>query len=219
MTDSDKFRGLYAITDNRLCPAEQILQQVEAALTGGAKIIQFRDKQQNHRSSCAEQVHALLKLCEQYRALLIMNDDMELGLATKALGVHLGREDTPVSEARERLGREAVIGVSCYNRLELAIDAAENGADYVAFGRFFPSLTKPEAVAADPSLLISAKQKISKPLVAIGGITHENGAQLIAAGADMLAVIQALFGEADIEAASRRLSALFTPQESNNEPF
>ncbi|MCG8486898.1 MAG: thiamine phosphate synthase [Chromatiales bacterium] len=218
MTDTDRYRGLYAITDSRLCPPERILQQVEAALTGGARIIQYRDKRQD-RSGCTEQVRSILKLCERFNALLIINDDIELALATKAHGVHLGREDATLAEARERLGPTAVIGVSCYNRLELASEAADKGADYVAFGRFFPSRTKPEAISADPELLVSARQKIRKPLVAIGGITHENGAQLIAAGADMLAVIQAVFGEPDIEAASRRLSALFSPQEKNNESF
>ncbi|MCG7920757.1 MAG: thiamine phosphate synthase [Candidatus Thiodiazotropha lotti] len=218
MTDTDRYRGLYAITDSRLCPPERIVQQVEAALTGGARIIQYRDKRQE-RAGSTEQVREILMLCERANALLIINDDIELALASKAHGVHLGREDTTLSEARERLGPTAVIGVSCYNRLELASEAAENGADYVAFGRFFPSRTKPDAVSAEPELLVSARQTIRKPLVAIGGISHENGAQLIAAGADMLAVIEAVFGQPDVEAASRRLSALFSPQENNNESF
>jgi thiamine-phosphate pyrophosphorylase len=212
MKNKERFQGLYAITDSKLCPPEEILPQVEAALAGGARIIQYRDKRQD-RASCAEQVRGILKLCERSDAQLIINDDIELALATRAHGVHLGREDCAMSKARERLGSSAIIGVSCYNRLELATEAADQGADYVAFGRFFPSLTKPEAVAADPSLLVSAKQKISLPLVAIGGITHENGGQLIAAGADMLAVIQAVFGQPDVEVASRRLTALFSPQE------
>ncbi|MCG7913345.1 MAG: thiamine phosphate synthase [Candidatus Thiodiazotropha weberae] len=218
MSETDRYRGLYAITDSRLCPPERILQQVEAALTGGARIIQYRDKRQQ-RTGCEMQVREILKLCERANALLIINDDIELALASKAHGVHLGREDATLSEARARLGPTAVIGVSCYNRLELASEAAEKGADYVAFGRFFPSRTKPDAVSADPELLASARETIRKPLVAIGGITHENGAQLIAAGADMLAVIEAVFGQPDIEAASRRLSALFSPQENNNESF
>ncbi|MEJ2621051.1 MAG: thiamine phosphate synthase [Candidatus Thiodiazotropha sp.] len=212
MKNKQIFQGLYAITDYKLCPPEKILPQVEAALAGGARIIQYRDKRQD-RSRCAEQVRSILKLCKRSSAQLIINDDIELALATRAHGVHLGHEDSALTEARERLGSSAIIGISCYNRLELAMEAADQGADYVAFGRFFPSLTKPEAVAADPSLLVAAKQKISLPLVAIGGITHENGGQLIAAGADMLAVIQAVFGQPDVAAASRRLCALFSPQE------
>ncbi|MEW8494314.1 MAG: thiamine phosphate synthase [Candidatus Thiodiazotropha taylori] len=218
MTDTDRFQGLYAITDSRLCPSDRILQQVESALAGGARIIQYRDKRQD-RTGSAAQLREMLKLCERANALLIINDDIELALITKAHGVHLGHEDATLSEARERLGPTAVIGVSCYNRLELAREAEEMGADYVAFGRFFPSRTKPDAVSADPGLLLSARQTIRKPLVAIGGISHENGAQLIAAGADMLAVIEAVFGQPDVEAASRRLSALFSSQENNNESF
>jgi thiamine-phosphate pyrophosphorylase len=111
--------------------------------------------------------------------------------------------------AREQLGEDAIIGISCYNRLDLALEAKRLGVDYVAFGRFFPSLTKPEAVQAEPDLLRQARATIDLPLVAIGGITLENGASLISAGADMLAVIHGIFAQPDIKTACRQLCDLF----------
>jgi thiamine-phosphate pyrophosphorylase len=212
--DTNRLKGLYAITDRLLCPPVRIVQQVEAALMGGARIIQYRDKRED-RSSCESEVLSILTLCQRHQALLIINDDIELANKTAAHGVHLGRDDASLAEARNYLGPDAVIGISCYNRLDLAQQAAAQGADYIAFGRFFPSRIKPEAVKADPGLLVAAKQILSTPLVAIGGITPENGAPLIAAGADMLAVIHAVFGQPDVLTASRRLSALFTPKEEN----
>jgi thiamine-phosphate pyrophosphorylase len=211
---TNRLKGLYAITDSVLCPSQRIVLQVEAALRGGAKIIQYRDKRED-RSSSEPEVLSILALCQRYQALLIINDDIELAKKTAAHGVHLGRDDASLKEARNYLGPDALIGVSCYNRLDLAQQAAAQGADYIAFGRFFPSHIKPDAVQADPGLLVAARQRLSTPLVAIGGITPENGAPLIAAGADMLAVIHAVFGQPDIQTASRRLSALFTPQEKN----
>jgi thiamine-phosphate pyrophosphorylase len=210
MMTTRRLHGLYAITDSTLCPPKRILQQVESALRGGAHIIQYRDKREN-RSSCEEEVAGILTLCHRFDAILIINDDIELAKRTKAHGVHLGRNDATLAEARNSLEPDAIIGVSCYNSLDLAKNASAAGADYIAFGRFFPSRIKPDAVQAEPGLLIRAKHEISKPLVAIGGITPENGAPLIAAGADMLAVIHGVFGQPDIQTASRRLSSLFTP--------
>ena len=213
--DITKLHGLYAITDSGLCPRERIFQQVEEALCGGARVIQYRDKSLDRDRREAE-ARGLLEHCQRHDALLIINDDIQLARSSGAHGVHLGREDASPAEARALLGADAVIGRSCYNRLELARQAARDGADYIAFGRFFPSLTKPDAVQADAGLLRSAKQAFDTPLVAIGGITPENGAPLIEAGADMLAVIHGVFGQPDIQAASRHLSALFTPQEKNS---
>jgi thiamine-phosphate pyrophosphorylase len=209
---SEQLRGLYAITDSRLSPPSQILRHVEESLQGGARIIQYRDKSKESARR-EKEAQGILELCQKFQALLIINDDIDLARKTKAHGVHLGQQDPPLAEARKRLGSDALIGISCYNRLELATVAAAAGADYIAFGRFFPSHSKPEAVQADLSLLVIAKRTITKPLVAIGGITPENGAPLIRAGADMLAVIQGVFGQPDIQSASRRLSALFTSQE------
>jgi thiamine-phosphate pyrophosphorylase len=151
----------------------------------------------------------LVALCERHGALLIVNDDMALAGEVGAHGVHLGRYDDDPVAARRLLGDKAIIGVSCYDQLDLAIAATASGVDYVAFGRFFPSTTKPDAVEARPDLLCRAKAIIDLPLVAIGGITPENGAPLIEAGADMLAVVHGVFGQPDIRAACRRLSELF----------
>jgi thiamine-phosphate pyrophosphorylase len=214
MSKTQRLRGLYAITDPNLCPDEHLASQVEAALEGGASVIQFRDKRahQEIRRSLAKQ---LLTLCREHQSLLIINDDLSLAREIGAHGVHLGRNDADIHQAREALGEKAIIGISCYNRLELAQEAVEKGADYVAFGRFFPSQTKPEAVQATPELLQLAKRQIDRPLVAIGGITPENGAPLIEAGADMLAVIHGVFGQTDIRNACRQLTNLFEPKEKS----
>ncbi|MES9945770.1 thiamine phosphate synthase [Candidatus Thiodiazotropha sp. CDECU1] len=207
-----RLRGLYAITDTGLSPKQQLLQHVEQALLGGAAIIQYRDKRTSSSQRLAEAT-ALQRLCRDHEALLIINDDVVLADQVGADGVHLGAEDDPLSSARNILGEDAIIGVSCYNRFDLARIAAASGADYIAFGRFFPSHIKPKAVQAQPGLLTRAKAELGLPLVAIGGITPENGAPLISAGADMLAVIHGVFGETDIQAASRKLSRLFEPEE------
>ncbi len=197
--------GLYAITDSG---QQRLAQQVELALEGGARIVQYRDKSTNQKRR-ETQARKLLDLCRKYSALFIINDDVDLAAATGADGVHLGRDDQDITSARNELRDEAIIGVSCYNRLELALAAQKAGASYVAFGRFFPSSTKPHAVQAEIELLREAKQKLHIPIVAIGGITPENGASLIAAGADMLAVIQGLFGQKDIRAAAEQFNKLF----------
>jgi thiamine-phosphate pyrophosphorylase len=201
-------RGLYAITDPGLCPDESLVRQVEEALRGGCRLVQYRDKRDDRalRQVLARQ---LLELCRRHQALLIINDDVRLAGDIGAHGVHLGRDDPDPAAARALLGDAAIIGVSCYNRLDLARRNADQGADYIAFGRFFPSLSKPHAVQAETGLLRRARELIDLPLVAIGGITPENGAPLIAAGADMLAVIHGLFGQPDVDAASRRLCDLF----------
>ena len=200
--------GLYAITDPGLLPDDRLIAGVGAALAGGARAIQFRDKRAETAPKL-ELARALNALCREFDALFLINDEIELAAAAGAHGVHLGRDDAGVANARERLGHDAVIGVSCYNELDRARHAAQLGADYVAFGRFFPSRTKPRAVQAVPDLLRAARAELDLPLVAIGGITPENGGLLLESGADMLAVIHGVFGAADIEAAARRYAALF----------
>jgi thiamine-phosphate pyrophosphorylase len=201
-------KGLYAITDSRLAVDEDVPRQVEQALAGGARLIQYRDKGED-RERRLQEARSLLQLCRAYSAPLIINDDLELAAAVGADGVHLGKDDPAIFLARERLGPEAVIGVSCYNDLGLALEAQAQGADYVAFGRFFSSNTKPLAVQADVQLLRRARPLLQIPIVAIGGITPENGGPLVAAGADMLAVIHGLFGQPDIRAACQRFITLF----------
>ncbi|BCO31819.1 thiamine-phosphate synthase [Thiohalobacter sp. COW1] len=205
--------GLYAITDPDLLPDDRLVDAVTAALAGGARAIQFRDKRPETALKL-ELARALNALCRDFGALFLINDDVELAAAVGAHGVHLGRDDAAVTAARERLGPQAIIGVSCYNELDRARHAARLGADYVAFGRFFPSRTKPQAVQAEPALLRAARAELELPLVAIGGITPENGGLLLEAGADMLAVIHGLFGAEDIATAARRYATLFRNRRS-----
>ncbi|MCU7852883.1 MAG: thiamine phosphate synthase [Candidatus Thiodiazotropha sp. (ex Monitilora ramsayi)] len=213
MNRQQTLHGLYAITDTSLCPDDSLVEHVALALQGGCRVIQYRDKRADKakRYTMAKQ---LRDQCSQHQALLIINDDVTLARTVEAHGVHLGREDVDLSSARAQLGEAAIIGISCYNRLDLAHKAAQAGADYVAFGRFFPSLTKPNAIQANPELLRQAKATLDLPLVAIGGITPENGAPLIEAGADMLAVIHGVFGQPDIVTACRQLTELFEPKEN-----
>lgn len=206
------FRGLYAITDASLA-GDALAEQVEAAIAGGARVIQYRDKGDDARRREAE-ARALLAVCKRHGVPLLINDDLTLAARIGAQGVHIGRDDGTLADARARLGTDAIIGVSCYNRLELAQEAAAEGADYVAFGRFFPSATKPGAVQASSEVLIAARRELSCPLVAIGGITAENGRPLIEAGADMLAVIRGVFAAPDITAAARRIAQLFNDPET-----
>ncbi|HEX5354131.1 MAG TPA: thiamine phosphate synthase [Rhodanobacteraceae bacterium] len=197
-------KGLYAITDG---PRGDLLASARAALQGGAAMLQYRDKTGDAERRLCE-VHALAGLCGEFGVPLIINDDIELARAGGATGVHLGEHDSGIAEARAMLGGAAIIGVSCYDSLQTARDAALAGADYLAFGAFFPSVTKPGARRAKPVLLRDARE-LGLPLVAIGGITPENGGSLIAAGADFLAVVSAVFGARDIRAAARRFAALF----------
>ena len=202
-------RGLYAITSPTLCRApKQLTQAVEAALKGGARLIQYRDKEADAqaRRSTAQ---ALLGLCRAHDAQLIVNDDVELALAIGADGVHLGASDLPLREARRRLGGAAIIGISCANVLERAVAAQDEGASYVAFGRFFPSRTKPGAPQARPSLLRQARGKLRVPICAIGGVTPANAKALIDAGADLIAAVEGVFGARDVAAAAHAYARLF----------
>jgi len=200
--------GLYVITDGRLIPSGQMIEQVSQAIDGGAALVQYREKHLSRQEQLREAI-ALSALCRERDVPLIINDDIELAAACGAAGVHLGRDDAPVEHARRRLGPAAIIGVSCYNLLDRARAAAGLGANYVAFGRFFPSTSKPEAVQATPALLTRARREFGLPIVAIGGITPQNGAELVQAGADLLAVIHGVFGQPDVRAAALSYAALF----------
>ncbi|MET0049244.1 MAG: thiamine phosphate synthase [Sedimenticola sp.] len=208
MNSTFELKGLYAITDSTLAANSSIIDQVAQALAGGARVIQYRDKSGDDQKRLAE-AGALLTLCRQHHAPLIINDDVELAARIGADGVHLGKDDPDIEAARARLGKQAIIGISCYNQFERAFIAQEAGADYIAFGRFFNSTVKPDAVQAQPDLLRRAKRELKLPMVAIGGITPENGGALIEAGADMLAVIHGVFGQPDIRAACERFNELF----------
>jgi len=204
-----KLRGLYAITDSELLKGK-LLPYVEAALKGGATLLQYRDKSSDDARRLRE-AEALRELCNRYGAALIVNDDAELA-ARLGVGLHLGQGDGSLSAARALLGRKAIIGGTCHAQLELAEAAAKEGASYVAFGRFFNSTTKPGAPAADVELLTAAKAKVNLPIVAIGGVTLDNAPELIAHGASMVAVVHGLFGAdsaAEVERRARAFSALF----------
>ena len=203
-----RLRGLYAITAPELTPGEELLTACAQALAGGARLLQYRDKQASPVLRLAR-ARQLRELTHAHNALLLINDDPALALACQADGVHLGQGDTPLSEAREMLGAEAIIGITCHASLALAEQAMAAGADYVAFGRFFHSHTKPGAPAATLELLQQARSAIALPRVAIGGVNADNAPALINAGADMLAVVHALFGAQDIHAAARQLAELF----------
>ena len=199
--------GLYAITHDETDTAE-LLRKVRLALLGGARILQYRNKTAT-AALRLKQAEALRGLTREFAVPLIVNDDTALARQVNADGVHLGGEDGGVAEARALLGDGRLIGVSCYNRLPLAQEAVRQGADYVAFGSFFVSTVKPEAVAATPDLLRQARRELNVPIVAIGGITAQNGAQLLEAGADALAVISAVFAAPDIAGAAKEFFNLF----------
>ncbi|MEK8081165.1 thiamine phosphate synthase [Pseudomonas sp. XK-1] len=204
-----KLRGLYAITDSELLKGK-LLPYVEAALKGGATLLQYRDKSTDEARRLRE-AEALRELCNRYGAALIINDDAELA-ARLGVGLHLGQTDGSLSVARALLGRKAIIGGTCHAQLELAEAAAREGASYVAFGRFFNSNTKPGAPAASLELLAAAKAKVNLPIVAIGGVTLDNAPALIAHGASMVAVVHGLFGAdsaSEVERRARAFSDLF----------
>jgi thiamine-phosphate pyrophosphorylase len=199
--------GLYAITPD-LSDSTVLLTRVEAALAGGAQALQYRNKVADPALRL-EQARGLAKLCRGYRVPLIINDHIDLALEVDAEGLHIGGEDGSVADARRRLGPDRILGVSCYRRIENALEAARLGASYVAFGGFFPSSVKGGAGGAPLSILGEAKRRPGLPVVAIGGITVDNAPQLIAAGADSVSVITALFGAPDVRAAAQQFSALF----------
>ena len=201
-------RGVYAVTPEDRFGAD-LVGAVAAAVETGAKAVQYRDKSANagQRRSDAE---ALLSVCRRRGVPLIVNDDVELAFAAGADGVHLGRDDERISAARARLGKAAIIGVSCYDDTDRALAAAREGADYVAFGSFFPSVTKPGAVRATTDLVAAVRPRIEIPIVAIGGITADNAPPLLESGIDLLAVVNAIFGAPDLGRAVRRLARLFS---------
>ena len=207
MTLANRLHGLYVITDPVLC-GDQLVEKVTAAIAGGAQIVQYRNKQASPKQQ-RQEATALAELCKQHTILFLINDDAALARDVDADGVHLGQQDTGLSHARALLGANKIIGVSCNNRFDYALDAQDAGADYVAFGRFFPSQTKPQAPQADPSLLERARNELHIPVCAIGGINLANATQLLAAGAQMLAVIHGIFAADDIKATTRRYADLF----------
>lgn len=213
MTCRARIAGLYAIADTQYLAPDRLVPAVQAAIDGGATVVQYRDKASGHAPPDARDFESLVGLCGTRGVPFIVNDDIERACAVGADGVHIGRNDESIAVARQRMGRDAIIGVSCYDDLARAVAAEASGCNYVAFGSFYPSPTKPQAVHPPLTLLTEARARLRVPIVAIGGITPENGAHLIAAGADALAVIGGLFQAPDITGQARRYAALFTERE------
>ncbi len=199
---------LYAITDSKLLPGDKLFDAAAAALKGGCKLVQYRDKSTDKARRSFEAKN-LLALCNQYQAQLLINDDVSLAQEVGAHGVHLGQGDTNPVAARIILGSRAIIGVTCHDSLALAQQAIKDSANYIAFGSFFSSNTKPDARPAPIELISDARQQFrGVPIVVIGGITLDNGKQLLDAGADMLAVCHSLFAADDITARARKFIEL-----------
>lgn len=199
--------GLYAITPDE-SNTDVLLTKVEAVLQSGASVLQYRNKRANHKLQ-TQQARAILPLCRHYNVPLIINDSIELCLTLDADGVHLGADDGSLQDARARLGTKKIMGVSCYNRFDLAVTAEQAGADYVAFGACFASSTKPNAPVAALDLFKRAHDQLSIPSVAIGGITLENAPLAIAAGAYSIAVINAIFNADDVKLTTQQFTKLF----------
>ncbi len=187
-----ELKGLYVIADTACIGADNIISKTDEVLSAGVKIIQYRHKKstQGNRYKIAEQ---LRKLTQDYKSLLLINDDAQLAAAIDADGVHLGKDDISIEDARTSLGKDKIIGASCYANYENVYPAIQASADYIAFGSFFPSPTKPDAPRAKIELLHQAKLDFKIPVCAIGGITPKNAPSVLAAGADMVAVISAIF--------------------------
>lgn len=193
-----KLSGLYVITNEDLMPETAFIGMAEAAITSGASVLQYRDKSSD-KSKRLYQAKSLKILCDKHHVCFIINDDIELAKQVDADGIHIGKNDLPISETRKLIGSNKIIGVSCYNQKTLAIDAIRNGADYIAFGSFFGSSIKPDAPHATTELIHSLKLMHNTPICCIGGITLENQSPLLEAGTDMLAIISDIFSQPDNE--------------------
>lgn len=206
----NKFRmkGLYAITPD-VEDTDNLCEKVYQVLAGGVNWLQYRNKQADNKLRL-KQARRIHHLCKQFQVPLIINDHIDLAIEIDAEGLHVGGEDIPVAIARRRLGPNKLIGASCYNQFSRAVEAEKMGADYVAFGAFYPSLTKAHTNHAPIYLLDIAKKVLTIPIVAIGGINPDNAVKLVSSGCDAVAVSHALFGVPDIQSATQQFSKLFS---------
>jgi thiamine-phosphate pyrophosphorylase len=200
-------KGLYIVTPD-WDDTRKLLEVTEAALKGGAALVQYRHKTAD-AALRREQAAALLALCRRHGKPLIINDHVELAVELDADGIHVGGTDRSVAEVRAAVGPDKIVGASCYGSIELAHAAAQAGASYIAFGGFYPSQVKKYEVTTSPDIVAQAGREIDLPNVVIGGMTVENAAPLVARGADMVAVISSVYLAQDPEAAARELAALF----------
>ncbi len=208
MNRRSKLRGLNVITDQHLMPRDRFVEMVEAAVRNGATVVQLREKH-TPTEEVAKLGQSLLAVTRRYGALLLINDFPEVAHAIGADGVHVGREDAAVAEARALLGPEAIIGVTCYGEIENAVAGERAGADYVAFGTSFHSPTKNTQGRTPLTIYREAKQHVSVSVFAIGGITVDNAQQIRDAGADAISVVSGVFGASDVGAAAKTLADLF----------
>ena len=200
--------GVYAITDQHLITPKKFSSKVRQALEGGAKVVQYRDKSQHHQLRF-EQANNLVKLCKEFDAISIINDDIELAKSVNADGVHIGVDDDELDFARQSLGAKKIIGISCYSDISLAEQAVLDSADYVAFGSIFSSSTKPQAPVAGLDILQQAKQKFDVPIVAIGGINLNNLADVLATGVDSVAIVRGIFADDNVRMITQKYAKAF----------
>ena len=202
-----KSRGIYVISDCKNHKTDKLLEITKEILSAGISLFQFRDKNSKYgvKKILAKK---LQMLCREYKTPFIINDDVELAKEISADGVHLGKDNMNINRARNILGKK-IIGISCYNNLENAICAEKLGANYVAFGSFFNSPTKPDAKKAEIELLVKSKSRLKIPIVAIGGITPENGEQLVKSKVDFLAVISGIYQSTNIQDSINSYKKLF----------
>ena len=187
---------IYAISDDILMPENLALEYVREILECGVKFFQFRSKKAVKNENLASEI---LNLCEKFGAKFIVNDDVKFAKKIGAKAVHLGKDDENIKEAFEILGKDAYVGVSCYNDISLAINAAKNGASYVAFGSVFASPTKPNAPKCGLEVVKEAKQILDLPVCVIGGINETNIGSLSHAKPDLIAVISAIYKNGNIK--------------------
>jgi len=203
-----RLKGLYVITDKKLIPRDRFVSTVEEAIRGGASVVQLREKD-TQEDEIIELGKSLLKVTAKYGVPLIINDSAELAKEIGADGVHLGEEDPAVAHAREVLGRDRIIGVSCYGKIERGLNAERDGADYVAFGTPFYTPTKPDREPTSFDVLREAVSRIKTiPIFAIGGIFPENAGSVLETGVDGIAVITAVFGAEDPGKVARELASI-----------
>jgi thiamine-phosphate pyrophosphorylase len=203
-------KGLYLVTPN-WDDTDRMIAATRAALDGGAAMVQYRHKEAG-TALRMEQAAALLAVCRRYNRPLVINDHVDLCVTLDADGVHVGGTDVSVRTAREQLGRDKIVGASCYGDLDRAHSAQVQGATYAAFGGFYPSQVKKYTFRTDPSILEQARQRIALPLVVIGGMTPENARPLVAKGAHMVAAITSIYAEADPCEAAKQFDQLFALQ-------
>ena len=194
---------LYAVTDRAWIGKQTLLEQIEDALKGGVTILQLREKGLDEDSFVKEAIQ-VKALCRRYGVPLIINDNLEVALRSGADGVHVGIEDAPVAEIRQRTGKDFLIGATA-KTVTQAVLAEKSGADYLGVGAVFPSPTKKNAVRITPEQLKAICTSVCIPTFAIGGISLENAAQLKGGGMDGIAVVSAIFGAGDIQKAARQM--------------